>query len=134
MSDKSLPKFKYALVCDDIREEIGGKVTLVGVYSTKIIVPKVPGHFPKLCLRICFDAKKPFPDAVHLSIRHVNGKVLMGGAVPTPKPIGENEGYINLTVTPFVVDAAGEYELVASNGGKEIVILRFDIQVNPLSN
>lgn len=58
----------------------------------------------------------------------------MGGDVPTPRPMGEVEGYINLTVTLFVVDVAGEYELVASNDGKDVVILGFDIQVNPRAN
>lgn len=58
----------------------------------------------------------------------------MGGDVPTPRPMGEVEGYINLTVTLFVVDVAGEYEMVASNDGKDVVILGFDIQVNPRAN
>ena len=46
------PKFEYVIICDDIREEIGNKLTLVGVYAESIQVSKVPYSFPKLCFFI----------------------------------------------------------------------------------
>lgn len=42
-----LPEFS-ALFCDDIREEISGKTTIVGVYGTDIIFPDFPVLQPKL--------------------------------------------------------------------------------------
>lgn len=41
-------RFLSAIYCDDIREEIGGKRTLVGIYGDALIVPQTPGLIPKL--------------------------------------------------------------------------------------
>lgn len=38
------------LFCDDIRYEIGGKLSYIGVYSDGLIVPTFPVTLPKLCL------------------------------------------------------------------------------------
>lgn len=43
------PKFEYSIICDDIRQEIGNKLTFVGTYQDQIIVSKLPYTFPKLC-------------------------------------------------------------------------------------
>jgi len=43
------PRFEYLIICDDIRQEIKNKVTLVGIYTDSIIVSKIPYSFPKLC-------------------------------------------------------------------------------------
>jgi hypothetical protein len=52
------------IVCDDVRQEVGNKVTVVGVYSDEILIPAPPSWpviLPKLgvFLRI-----KPFEDFV----------------------------------------------------------------------
>jgi hypothetical protein len=44
------PKLDYGFICDDIREEVGNKLTLVGLYQDNIFVPKLPFVFPKLCV------------------------------------------------------------------------------------
>jgi hypothetical protein len=40
------------LFCDDIRHEIGGKLSLIGVYSAVLLVREFPVTLPKLCLSI----------------------------------------------------------------------------------
>lgn len=37
-----------ALVCDDVREEVGHKSTLVGVYQSDLTVPEAPTVLPRL--------------------------------------------------------------------------------------
>lgn len=47
---KKPPRVLHHIVCDDIRLELGNKVTLVGCYGNKIFVtPGFPGIMPKLC-------------------------------------------------------------------------------------
>ena len=46
------PKLNYLILCDDIRQEVWNKVTLVGIYGNQIYVPKFPFTFPKLCMQI----------------------------------------------------------------------------------
>jgi len=45
-------KYKYVLFCEDIRQEIGGKVSLMGVLGSKLLTQQFPIGFPKLCLFI----------------------------------------------------------------------------------
>jgi len=40
----------HAIYCDDIRYEIGGKISLVGMYRATMLVPEVPVVLPKLCV------------------------------------------------------------------------------------
>ena len=54
MSEISWPTpFGYTIFCDDIRHEISGKTTFVGIYAGEMIlhVP-LPAIYPKLCLAI----------------------------------------------------------------------------------
>lgn len=36
--------------CDDIRNEIGNKISLIGLYGPDLIVPSLPALLPKLCM------------------------------------------------------------------------------------
>ena len=50
MVDESgvLEPFAFAIFCDDIRFEIGNKVTLVGIYSGDMFLQELPAFIPKL--------------------------------------------------------------------------------------
>ncbi len=39
-----------AVFCDDIRHEIGNKLSFMGVYQSELIVPVVPIALPRLCI------------------------------------------------------------------------------------
>lgn len=49
------------LFCDDIREEVGGKRSLMGVYSDELIVKKFPSTISKLCVFVKLLAKTDNP-------------------------------------------------------------------------
>lgn len=42
-------RFITALFCDDIREEVGNKVSLMGCYAGEMFVDRLPAALPKLC-------------------------------------------------------------------------------------
>ena len=49
------------ILCDDVRQEVGGKMSLMGIYSKDIIVNKVPAILPFINLVVMFeDIKEPF--------------------------------------------------------------------------
>ncbi len=54
------------IFCDDIRHELGGKLSCIGVYSGRLIVPDFPVALPKLCVAVCAltSAERPFGDLV----------------------------------------------------------------------
>jgi len=43
-------KETFTILCDDIRQEMGNKISLMGTYGKDVIVPSIPFIFPKLCL------------------------------------------------------------------------------------
>ena len=47
----SCPRFVHTLYCDDVRQEIGGKMTFVGAYQGQMLAEQ-PGELmlPKLCI------------------------------------------------------------------------------------
>lgn len=45
-------KYKCVLICEDIRQELGGRVSLMGVLGSKLLVQSFPLPFSKLCLFI----------------------------------------------------------------------------------
>lgn len=40
----------FTILCDDIRQEVGNKISLMGIYGKEVIIPEIPFVFPKLCL------------------------------------------------------------------------------------
>ncbi len=47
-----IPRHVETLFCDDIRHEISGKLSYIGVYSGGLFVPTFPVTLPKLCLSV----------------------------------------------------------------------------------
>jgi hypothetical protein len=45
-------RYVHTIFCDDIRHEIGGKASLIGVYSGILIARQLPITLPMLCLRV----------------------------------------------------------------------------------
>lgn len=69
-------RFAHAIFCDDIRQELGGKFTFVGVYGAKLLVPAFPGVLPKLCVvvNMATPSDHPFKD---LKFRVLRGDTVM---------------------------------------------------------
>ena len=57
-----MPKFAYSFICDDIRRELGGKRTYVGVYGDRFTVKSFPKMVSKLCIgtRMFFSSQEEF--------------------------------------------------------------------------
>lgn len=56
-----IPRHVQSIFCDDIREEINGKISYIGVYSGTLLVREFPVTLPKLCvsLNLVTPADKP---------------------------------------------------------------------------
>lgn len=49
---KNADRFLTATYCDDIRQEVGNKISLMGCYQGELVVPSAPLALPKLCVFI----------------------------------------------------------------------------------
>jgi hypothetical protein len=47
---KNEGRYVTAIFCDDIRNEVGGKISYMGCYASEIIVEKTPAILPKFCV------------------------------------------------------------------------------------
>jgi len=47
--DEIKPRHLYTIISDDVREELGNKLSFIGVYDKSIFVPKLPARLAKLC-------------------------------------------------------------------------------------
>jgi hypothetical protein len=42
-------RFMWTIFCDDVRQEVGGKLAYMGIYGVNLLVPNYPAHLLKLC-------------------------------------------------------------------------------------
>jgi hypothetical protein len=75
----------FTLFSDDIRQEVGGKITYVGTYTGSMQVPEFPATLPKFCISVfcCFDSEKP--------IASLHMKVLLGEQVLADEKFSPND-------------------------------------------
>lgn len=51
----------HATWCDDIRHEVGNKTSLMGIYSSDLVVPALPSVLHKLCVDIKLSTPRTRP-------------------------------------------------------------------------
>lgn len=76
-------RFVDCIYCDDIRNEVGNKLTLVGCYGPDLIVEKIPATLPKLCVlaKVFTPVDQPFE---RLTLRVFVGETMVAELqVPT---------------------------------------------------
>jgi len=59
-----MSRFAYSIFCDDIRQEMQGKLSLIGVYDTQVLVPEFPANIMRMCVLITAmtPISKPFSE------------------------------------------------------------------------
>lgn len=70
-------RFVHAIFCDDIRHEVGNKVSFMGCYQGELFVPFVPIMLPKLCVQVTISTtiKRPLKS---LTVRLDQGESQLG--------------------------------------------------------
>lgn len=77
-----MSRFALAIYADDVREEVGNKQSLIGIYRDKMFLPGLPTVIPKLCVSVWVrtPGAKPFKS---LKIRLLaNDEVLLEQPLP----------------------------------------------------
>ena len=56
------PRFLFTVVCDDVRQEVGHKISMMGVYENAIFLESFPAVVPRLCfvMKARSPANQPF--------------------------------------------------------------------------
>jgi hypothetical protein len=106
-----------AQFCDDVRQEIGNKFSLMGCYGTDLYVPAFPITLPKLCVFVHVRTTREHPFQ-RLTLRLVRGSEVLSELVANPEKLNAGDTpewarWLSMTgilaVTPF--HAAGPCRL-----------------------
>jgi hypothetical protein len=128
---KRIPKFVYSIVCDDIREEIGNKLSFMGVYGSDIFVPAFPFTFPLLCTAINYKNAKS-GDTFSIKFKRPNGDIIgkeISGIVP-----GKDKNNITFSMlakfAPLKIEKEGVHkiEILFNNDQKTKQIIEIAIK------
>jgi len=92
----SAERFISFQFCDDIRQEVGNKFSLIGCYGTEILVSTIPAALPKLCsaIKIYTPVSRPF---TKLTLRLLRGDSVVAELTFPPE---------SLAVLPPLVEGA----------------------------
>lgn len=120
------------ILCDDVRYEVGGKISLMGIYSKDIVVNKVPAVLPIINLVIMFeDIKENFEKLFVTIIIPKSDPIKV--SYPAPSDI-EKGADVNLVIglSPFKLNNTGKakFELRFSEEEKASIVHHFSIKVN----
>ncbi len=136
---KNVDRFVHAIFCDDMRHEMGNKVSFMGCYQSELFVPFAPLALPKLCVYVTIStpAERPFKA---LSIRVDQGSNTIANIDTTSadwaQPIPQAQ--IDLTrlltnvgfmLSPFVINEPGDIRVVVTTEDGELLGPRLHLKV-----
>jgi hypothetical protein len=107
------PAFEYAIICDDIRHEIGDKFSLIGVYGSDLQVAQLPFLFPKLSVAIAYQNMQG-GDSFSIALKDPSDQLIgdtILGKVPEEVE-GPSRFMIFNVFPPFQVHVRGLHKLV----------------------
>jgi hypothetical protein len=126
----------HVLYCDDIRTEIGGKHSFMGVYNSEMVFPDFPASLPKLHAHITVTVPYEESPKHRVEIRLLHGDLVLAEAIldqatlalyPVPLPDMESapeERNLALTLdfilSPFQVPEPTRILLRAMVDGEEL--------------
>ena len=120
------------ILCDDVRQEIGGKMSLMGIYSKDMVVNKVPAILPFINLIVMFeDIKEPF-DNIFVSVITPESEPMQVTYLPPPGLEKGKDVNIIIGLSPFRLNATGpaKFEIRLSKNEKPRIVHRFSIKTS----
>ncbi len=141
-------RYAYCHFCDDIRAEVGNKLSLMGMYRGELHVPIMPTFLPKLSLAIycTTEVDQPFK-SMKIVVAWSNGTILQDIELPgselatlsaqaventSPEdPITILTIGANLNIVPFAIE--NEMTLIAKviADGEELVAGKLRVKHSP---
>jgi hypothetical protein len=139
---RNAERFMTGIFCDDIRHEMGNKLSFMGCYQSELLVPAMPAVLPKLCVYVSAwtPKNKPFK-ALTLRVVQDDDKELARIDIP-PDGLEESAQIQDETATrktvstaiafsPFVIEKLTTLRLMATTEEGDIVGPRLMIKLLP---
>ena len=130
-----MPRVIFAVTCDDVREEVSNKVSLMGIFD-RFIVGDFRNPLPSFYLfaKIEFEEEGDYPMLIQM--RTIEGEVVfqIQGAMHVdgvPEAAGLPRGNFKLRFDNLRLPRHGLYELVVSHNNQNLISLPISVQVRP---
>jgi len=108
-------RLKSIVVCDDVRQEIGNKLTLVGAYNEAIVFPAGEGGLglPKLAVVFVVSGLRGVAQIDYRHFLHFgDGPLLEPTMTPIQRPPAQDEQNFVLLESPLVLPGPGRLRAV----------------------
>ena len=111
------PKLEVIQLCDDIREEKSGKISLMGIYDGHLVVQQVPTVMTKICFHAQF-SRMVGEYKMKVSIIYPDGEkervILDGVDISIPEQVDSetHKSRLNVTTVGFEIPVEGLYKIV----------------------
>ena len=125
----SITRHLEVIFCDDIREEVGNKISFMGVYSADLTVPVLPIVLNKLCIvvRAITNNSDPF-ESLNVSVLQGDDSAELINTGPIALPVVNPDSkesslqVVQLTfmLTPFQIDKETTIRVVATTEREEL--------------
>lgn len=140
--------FLSTIYCDDIRQEVGGKLSLMGVYNGVMYVQQFPVTLPKLWIMATYVvAHEKSPKCLKVRVFRNNEPLADLDALPdhlaqlanarepvVPVPDGSERAvasHMHVCFSPLVLDGPCVLRVVAITDGDEVRGLGLQVQQQP---
>lgn len=126
------PKLIDWIICDDVRQEITGKTTIIGIYGADIIVPQTPMVLPQLCIITKWDIKSGIFKEIVFRLELPDGSQLGPITAKAPHNIKGERLMMHLAFIPFQIQIAGTYKIFLKiDGEPEKKLGEFEVKLAP---
>lgn len=122
---------KYTLICDDVRQEVTGKLILIGLYMGTITVPQIPFQLSALTFFQVFESDRPANLQFRLRVQNLDTGQTIAEAMGMMNIQRPGVGAAPIRFSPIQFSAVGSYNLVTTIEGEQPIISQFDITIQP---
>ena len=97
----------YTVICDDVREEVGNKLSLIGLYRREIKFKAIPVVIPKIAFVVFLeDLKKVIPDL--LVKAYFPGREPHEIKLKKPHKTKKTDAVLSFFLSPVRIEEVGE--------------------------
>lgn len=124
------PRLIDWMMCDDVRQELSGKISIMGIYDGEISVYSVPLMLPQLWFVLKWDISEGGFNDMIMRIELPDGKTLGSFNAKSQPTLTHKQVLLYLALFPFQVSAAGDYKLfVKIDDGQEFEMGKFVVKL-----
>lgn len=140
-----MTRFAYSTICDDVRQEVNGKMSYMGVYQGNMLCQGFPLQLPKLCVGITVVTPIERPFELLNFKGSFDGELLfemlldkdqidmaMEGAIAfRPADAKFRSIQVMMVMSPIAFSKAGEFKIEVDGDGQAIRCNGLSVQQSP---